>query len=262
MKLFNRGGAVLTASILLHACVSEQVSPSIDCQDSTIEIQVEQVTNASCGNSDGAFVVSGQGGVPPYLFELNQSSNETGAFNSIAAGLYSVSVTDASGCFSVVDVAVQNEEGVSIDEIAIEDAGCGVDEGEIVLTVSGGVTPYLFSLDGGPSQSEGSFLGLGKGVYTVLVADAAGCEVEQDVAITSGVSYQNQVSTIIETNCAISGCHSGRVSPDLTTFSLIQSNASRIKARTQNRSMPLGRTLSQEEIDLIACWVDDGALNN
>ena len=75
-------------------------------------------------------------------------------------------------------------------------------------------------------------------------------------------TYSGVIQGIIASNCAISGCHDGSISPDLTTFNTIQSRASRIKARTANGSMPRGRTLTQTEIDLIACWVDDGALEN
>ncbi|MCX8489943.1 MAG: 2-polyprenyl-6-methoxyphenol hydroxylase, partial [Cyclobacteriaceae bacterium] len=73
----------------------------------------------------------------------------------------------------------------------------------------------------------------------------------------------SQIKPIIDTNCAISGCHvSGGIRTDLSQLSVIQSSASSIKTRTGNKSMPIGRTLTQAQIDQIACWVDDGALNN
>ena len=48
-----------------------------------------------------------------------------------------------------------------------------------------------------------------------------------------------------------------------TVFSNIQSSASQIKSLTQSGAMPKnGSKLSQTQLDAIACWVDDGALNN
>ena len=76
------------------------------------------------------------------------------------------------------------------------------------------------------------------------------------------VSFETDIAPIIENNCAISGCHGGNISPDLRNFSTIQARANRIKIRTQNRTMPRGRSLTQMEIDQIACWVDGGALDN
>lgn len=35
-----------------------------------------------------------------------------------------------------------------------------------------------------------------------------------------------------------------------------------IRSRTQNWSMPLVGSLTQEEIDAFACWIDDGFLDN
>ena len=262
MKLFNKGQSVLMAFLFLCSCVSEQVEPQIDCQTSPVEISITLNTSASCGNADGAFVVEASGGEPPYSFEASLGNNSSGSYTDVSAGVYTVEVTDSKGCANTIDVSVQNEEGVSIDQIDIEEAGCETNLGQIDVSVSGGIEPYTFSLDGASSQSNGSFTGLGSGTYELSVADSDGCEITQEVVITTGTSYQNSVSTIIETNCAISGCHNGSVSPDLRNFSSIQSSASRVKARTQNRSMPRGRTLTQEEIDLIACWVDDGALDN
>jgi len=79
----------------------------------------------------------------------------------------------------------------------------------------------------------------------------------------SGVSFSASISPIISTNCALPQCHGGSpFLPDFREFSIIQSKAAKIRTRTQNRSMPQIGSLTQQEIDLIACWVDDGALDN
>lgn len=81
-----------------------------------------------------------------------------------------------------------------------------------------------------------------------------------------GVPFSDEVEPIINTNCAISGCHaSGGQQPTLETYEQISSNAEKIKTRTSNGTMPppvSGIRLSQKEIDDIACWVDAGAADN
>lgn len=82
----------------------------------------------------------------------------------------------------------------------------------------------------------------------------------------SMVTFQDNIANIINNNCAISGCHvSGTGLPDYTQNSVIEDKASLIKARTSAGTMPpasSGLTLSQSQIDDIACWVDNGGKVN
>ncbi len=75
------------------------------------------------------------------------------------------------------------------------------------------------------------------------------------------VSFSSVIQPIIQTNCAISGCHvSGTGLPNFQDVNQIKFNAVEIKDRTRSLDMPRGGgSLSQEEIDLISCWVDSGA---
>lgn len=88
---------------------------------------------------------------------------------------------------------------------------------------------------------------------------------DQDVCDET-VSLTTDVQPIVNNNCAVSGCHvSGAQSPDLSTKQNIIDRASRIKQRTQSRSMPppgSGITLTDEEIAILGCWVDNGANDN
>jgi len=81
-----------------------------------------------------------------------------------------------------------------------------------------------------------------------------------------GTSFSQTIHPIINSNCAISGCHvNGQQLPTLENYTQISSTAAKIKARTSNGTMPpsnSGKSLSPEEIDAIACWVDAGAPEN
>ena len=75
------------------------------------------------------------------------------------------------------------------------------------------------------------------------------------------VSYASVISPIISQNCK--PCHfDGSQLPDLSNYNSVSANADLIKLVTQNKSMPKNGSLTQDEIDAIACWVDNGALNN
>ncbi|MEL7002729.1 MAG: 2-polyprenyl-6-methoxyphenol hydroxylase [Bacteroidota bacterium] len=81
------------------------------------------------------------------------------------------------------------------------------------------------------------------------------------------ISFQDEISAIINTNCAIPGCHNGDIgaSRDWTVFANVQNSAQAIRSRTFGRTMPppnSGITLSDAQIDAISCWVEQGANNN
>lgn len=103
-----------------------------------------------------------------------------------------------------------------------------------------------------------------------IVVVACASDNEEDMfgetpCIEDKVSLADEVQPIINANCAISGCHSGVQSPNLSTTQNIINNASRIRSVTQSGAMPpasSGKNLSDAQIQTIACWVDSGAPNN
>lgn len=79
-------------------------------------------------------------------------------------------------------------------------------------------------------------------------------------------TLSGQVLTIINLNCAITGCHvPGGQLPDFTIKSNIIQNASNIRLQTQSGVMPKvgsGLTLTTRQKDEILCWVANGARDN
>ena len=103
----------------------------------------------------------------------------------------------------------------------------------------------------------------------LVVVSACGNENIEDLAAVGpcdDVSLTTDVIPIMDVNCTFSGCHLNSTSiPDFSDPDVIIANASRIKARVINRTMPpssSGLTLTQEEINTISCWVDSDAPNN
>lgn len=264
MKSFlNFSKPVFLALIfIVYGCTWEQLSPEVDCNLSPIQGQVLNVNNTLCGEDNGSFALSVSGGEGPFTFSTNGVTNNDGVFEDVAAGTYTVLISDASDCTAQINVSVQNEQGVNFDSLVATEAGCDTSNGTIEVTATGGAAPYQYSLNGGQLQSDNRFTQLGSGSYTVSVTDQTGCETTQEIEVLSGISFSNTISGIIQANCATSGCHNGSIFPDLRNISNIQASASRIRSRTANRSMPPNTSLSQEHIDQIACWVNDGALDN
>ncbi|MEQ8810386.1 MAG: hypothetical protein RIE59_15045, partial [Imperialibacter sp.] len=122
---------------------------------------------------------------------------------------------------------------------------------------------FQYRLDDGAFGSTGEFTAVSSGLHIVTVKDEAGCEEDKEVLVPSGVSFKDQVSLIISTNCAVATCHNGTAGiPNFTSYGAIQENAATNKVKTANKTMPKVGSLTDLEIQTIACWVDDGAKDN
>ncbi|MEQ8686937.1 MAG: hypothetical protein RIE86_16670 [Imperialibacter sp.] len=152
--------------------------------------------------------------------------------------------------------------GLTLTLLGSTDTSCGASAGGFEVEASGGFGGYRYQIDDGAFQNSGVFSSVAPGKYIVGVEDSEGCSSSLDVQIYSGISFSVSIKPIIETNCAISGCHDGTGNIDYNNFDNIKLNPSDIKSRTQSGDMPRNGTLTAAEIDMIACWVDDGALNN
>ncbi len=146
-------------------------------------LQLISVTPAACGQANGGFEVKPVGGSPPYTFTVNNVSQSIGAFTGFDAGTYEVYLEDANGCMDSISVTITDEGAPMIDNVIVTNATCGQANGSILVLASGGSTPYVYSINGGPTQISNAFTGLPAGTYTVAVTDQNNCMVSQTVQI-------------------------------------------------------------------------------
>lgn len=225
------------------------------------------VTNAFCGQSNGSvsLTTSGQHGNVTYQLE-NDSFQSSADFTELSPGTYQITARDEAGCTTTATVNIQDQDKTLNLEVNTTDSECGKAEGVLTVDASGGDTPYEYSLDGTSFLAENQFQDLEPGEYTVTVRDKDGCTGETTAIVHSGISFSNTVSNIISTNCAVSGCHDGsRNIPNFQDKDVIISKAQEIKNRTSAKTMPppsSGRSLTDDEIQQIACWINDGAPDN
>lgn len=253
---------VLLSSFTWQSCEDEVEPGPVDCAENPVVLTLVSSEGATCSQEDGRIEVKATGGSGKYQYRLGSGTAQaTGVFENVGAATYELSATDENNCSGTLEVSVQNQEGLNISFEAT-DAGCSTSNGTITVNAVDGTEPYQFRLDGGTFGATNTFSNLPKGDHTLIVKDASGCQIEQTVRITSGISYAASIAPIIQSDCAISGCHNGTQAPDFRVFKNIQDNRAQIKTLTGNKTMPQGGALSQAEIDMIACWVDDGAPAN
>ena len=270
-KLYFSKVCLMTLFLIFTSCGNNEGDPNpVDCTSSPIVFTVD-LTEEECGLKDGIIEVIASGGQGNLSYSKDGGENfqVSPIFDNLTSGTYTIVVRDANECESSSDVFLQNTGGLTISIDSQTDATCEANVGEIVANSAGGSGNVQFRLEDGSLQASGIFSGLAPGKYTVqAVEDGTGCETGISVTIFSGVSFSASIQNIITTKCAISGCHNGDngANRNWTVFSNVQRNAANIKSRTSSGSMPPSNSaaggLSQTQIDLIACWVDDGAKDN
>jgi hypothetical protein len=137
-------------------------------------VSITSFTNILCfGQSTGSATAETSGGYPPYTYDW--SNNESSAeINDLAAGTYTVTVTDNNGYSATAQVVITEPPLLEFETPEINDVSCnGENNGSIEADASGGVSPYSYAWsngDSGPSISD-----LTMGTYTVTVTDNNGC---------------------------------------------------------------------------------------
>jgi hypothetical protein len=258
------GQGLALLMIGLSSCSNDKGPSPADCDANPVVISNFVTEKATCGVNDGSIEINADGGNGSYEYSMDglNFQNEK-KFTGLPAGNYNITVRDDNDCDATELIVLESNSGFSI-AATTETAGCDNPGGSITITENGGVEPVQFKLNDGAYQSQNSFLNLTSGDYTVTAKDASGCEVISPVKVSAGTSLEDEVMPILVANCAISGCHDGKGSTsNWSNKSSVISNASNIKRRTGNKEMPPGgRTITADEIQTIACWVDDGAINN
>ncbi len=236
------------------------------CAGSTLTIAVGDVkSTTTCGSADGSITVNASGGSGSYAYSINNGASQTSnAFINLSSGSYTLAVRDSLGCVASQLVSVNSGSStLSVSVLSTVNSGCPTANGTITVTASGGTEPYQYKINSGSYQSSNLFTALNAGNYSVTVNDASNCPTSLTTTVSrKGPSFVSDISPIISANCATSGCHNGSRSPTLTSYSTIASNASRVLSTITSRLMPPGGSLSQTQINLITCWVNDGAKNN
>lgn len=165
------------------------VSDSLNCQD-TVSFQINlsdlsatsQILPVTCpGGQNGSIEVIVQGGQAPYTYDWVDYPVNSPIISGLGAGAYVCSVQDQLGCSYLIQNVVIEPFPWNIN-VVISPELLGMD-GSINLGVSGATPPYNYTWNNG--QTSNNLLNLSGGIYSLMITDAQGCQVEDTFLVDS-----------------------------------------------------------------------------
>jgi len=223
------GGTYNVTVTDVNGCVAT-TSASIS-QSTAVELS-ETHTNVSCaGGSNGSIDLTATGGIPSYTYSWSNGAT-TEDVSALAAGSYTVTVTDQVACSASTSVSITQPNPISISS-SVTDPLCNGDEnGSIDITVNGGTSPYGYSWSNSATSEDIS--GIGAGTYSVTVTDHNGCtKSKNNIAVTDpAVLSASESHTDVTTQGGSDGSIDVTVTGGTTPYSYLWNDG----ATTEDRS--------------------------
>ncbi|MBK7340188.1 MAG: T9SS type A sorting domain-containing protein [Saprospiraceae bacterium] len=155
-------------------------------------------TNGSCKNqSNGNALISVSSGTAPYQYKWSNNQT-TSTLSNVSAGNYTVTVSDANGCFSSHIVNVAELPQPTLWSSNINNECSGQKDGSVLIAIGGGKSPYVYKWSNGQTSEKLSNVGYGD--YLVTVTDANGCSAAFAFKVKEKEQINNNFSISISKN--------------------------------------------------------------
>jgi len=189
-----------------NGCTSTGVANVLNTGAPTASAAPTNVTGCF-GGANGSATVTASGGTGTLTYSWNTTPAQNSATaTGLAAGTYTATVTDASGCVVHTTATISQPTAIAAPVTATNASSCSASDGNVTSNVSGGTPPYtyLWSPSGGNAATANN---LATGTYSLTVTDSKGCTKVSSATVGCGASSVadagvNSVVTPSGTMCA------------------------------------------------------------
>lgn len=172
---------------------------------------------------DGKATAVPFGGTPPYTY-LWSNGGTTAQITGLAAGTYTVTVTDANGCTTSGSATVYFwNEGIWLMDSTANVSCFGQNNGFAHVSAMSGTPPYTYLWNTGATTPD--VFNLAPGAYTVTVTDANGCSNFTNVSISQPTQLTCN-ATSVPGACGLSGSATVNPSGGTAPYSVLWSTGS------------------------------------
>lgn len=178
-----------------------------------LEVSVD-ATMACDGQNTGSIIITPNNGTAPYTYNWVPGVSTSGTATNLAAGTYSVIITEANGCSAEEEITILESPPMSLSVDASE--SCAIPcNGLANVTITGGTPLYneVWTDIGGSSISPNN---LCPGDYTVTITDDIGCVISETVTVNEFDASSISVAT---TDVACFGDCDGEAEVSALSFS-------------------------------------------
>lgn len=197
-------GSLMPATYTLHITDQANCPASFTASLSNIAgpaLTISTKTNVSCfGGNNGSATVTISQGTPLYSISWLPSggSNTVGAL--LAAGMYTVNVTDAMGCIASQTVSITEPAALNAAVNTITNVACyGGATGALSVLASGGTPAYSYSW--APAHTGSVITHVSAGTYTLILKDANSCSLTVSANVTEPDVITTTISGITNALC-------------------------------------------------------------
>lgn len=207
----NLAAGTYTVTVTNSASCKESASGTITAP-AALTLNITP-TNLRCnGQNQGQAVATAGGGVAPYTYRWSNGAT-TSSISALAAGNYSLTITDANQCTRTQSVNISEPPALQTNATFTRETSPGARNGTATATASGGTAPYRFRWNTGVSTA--AITSLAPGVYTVTIEDANGCTSTRSGTVSGESCPALSVSGIVnELTC--SGGETGSITLTVT----------------------------------------------
>ncbi|MEO7176662.1 MAG: SdrD B-like domain-containing protein, partial [Saprospiraceae bacterium] len=161
---------------------TDTASSTISASPGTLSAEATATpTDCDAPSGTASVLIEGASGNVQILWSNGAT---TAMIQNLAAGMYTVTVTDALGCQDQDNVEVVAPDAPALTAVESQSVNCfGGSNGSIDITVEDGVAAIVYNDQNEIVGSDPQVIGLPAGIYLIVASDTDGCETEALVEI-------------------------------------------------------------------------------
>ena len=209
--VWSDGQTTATATGLTAGTYSVTITDANGCtttssltltEPTALTASASMTQSASCnGATDGEAQATASGGTAPYSY-LWSDGQTTATATNLAAGVYTVTVTDANGCQVTATVSINNviPWSASLFQTGLIDCfGDATASVSVNITGGAGSNPFTYLWSNG--QTTATATNLPAGTHSVTITDANGCTSSELITITEPAELLTTTSVVDSVSC-------------------------------------------------------------
>ena len=230
--LWSNGQATAAATGLTAGTHTVTVTDALGCANvATVTLTQPTPLTASATNTpvscnagaNATATVTASGGTPSYTYAWNNGQS-TPTITGLTAGTYSVTVTDAQACSTIVTTTITQPTPLTSSATGIDPLCNGGSNGTASVTAAGGTPAYTYLWSN--SQTTANATALAAGNYLITVTDANACSTIANVTLTQPAPITAATSTTpVQCNGDPSGTATVTANGGTTPYAYLWSDA-------------------------------------